>query len=764
MEYTKEQIKAAYALNLCTVSVSQIIDYNDINIMEQEYEGILNNLNIEQMPKDEALLKIIKQILDTITFFRIQEGDKKFIEKKYQQKVKDAIWSAVPNIGFIIASSDPLVMAVSLVSQVGMGFMNYRRAKAENNLELEMEQWKLEETAIDQFNGLRRELFDTAWRLSAAYKFPDKFRLTERQIKQYNTILMDNDLIRRYERLNTIKDCFIAYPPFWYYFGNTANAIAGSKLQISDSVRQLFRDKAKEHFIQYRESNQLGLQREDPIAAACALELADLLDIGKDDAMITQLLEEAVQYSGRANDVLQLCAITYLRLNNRKRAAELLSQLVNEQYNAVLNAQLLSSIYVSDFIETKDATVKSRYEVLSSQVGADYLYPLPQSDICDVSELENEFIQTQRQVLRLKYHSAMDSFIKKYTVLFDRLIPLETTESRKYQLVKIFSDRHKAAEYREILRSSNFVCDLCDLLNQMFEACCSLDFMTEPVKVKLSGYIKSDILKNKDIINELRSHLDADQFDYFDREKLLNLNLLSFTRLFFCCMQREIDSYISSRNEMQDFAIAEVNLSEFCIHEQLPEPSMYNANGTESSEAVLVQSEKLFTPQLLEDNAAISPEPVSHIQEMIEIINNYSDSVIRKKVNTKIFTAGNPRIERYFRSSPMLKKNSKLISDTIAVLETGKTSMSEYDLIFTESGIIPVKYGITKALVSYDRVKLETGKTTYLVIDGRFESDGVDLAMLFELIKKLAPYAKQLPESASPFTLSTLINPFRKKQ
>ena len=35
------KIKAAYALNLCTVSVSQIIDYNDINILEQEYEATI---------------------------------------------------------------------------------------------------------------------------------------------------------------------------------------------------------------------------------------------------------------------------------------------------------------------------------------------------------------------------------------------------------------------------------------------------------------------------------------------------------------------------------------------------------------------------------------------------------------------------------------------------------------------------------------------------------------------------------------------------
>ena len=54
--------KAAYALNMCTVSVAQIVDYNDEYILEQEYDAILNNLNLEQIPKDEALLNILTEL------------------------------------------------------------------------------------------------------------------------------------------------------------------------------------------------------------------------------------------------------------------------------------------------------------------------------------------------------------------------------------------------------------------------------------------------------------------------------------------------------------------------------------------------------------------------------------------------------------------------------------------------------------------------------------------------------------------------------
>ena len=126
-EEFKEQLQAAYALNLCTVSISQIIDYNDINILEQEYETILNNLNLENMPKDEALLDILKCLLETVSFFRIQEGDKRLLEKEYQQKVKNAIWEVVPNLSVIVSGGNIVSMLGALAMQVGIGYMNYRK-------------------------------------------------------------------------------------------------------------------------------------------------------------------------------------------------------------------------------------------------------------------------------------------------------------------------------------------------------------------------------------------------------------------------------------------------------------------------------------------------------------------------------------------------------------------------------------------------------------------------------------------------------------
>ena len=45
----KQKVEDAYALNMCNVSLTQIMDYNDPYILEQEYDSILNNINMEKI-------------------------------------------------------------------------------------------------------------------------------------------------------------------------------------------------------------------------------------------------------------------------------------------------------------------------------------------------------------------------------------------------------------------------------------------------------------------------------------------------------------------------------------------------------------------------------------------------------------------------------------------------------------------------------------------------------------------------------------------
>ncbi|VGO15817.1 hypothetical protein PDESU_04404 [Pontiella desulfatans] len=363
----EEKQKAAFALNLCTVSVSQIVDYQDINILKQEYDAILNNLNLREIVKDEALLSAITSIMDVITFYLMQEGDKAMAEKEYQHRMKNAIWDSMSGMGMMVAGS-PATMAIGLATQAGIGYINYRRSKAKTNLDYEKQQWQLQRSAIEQLNGLRRSLFETAWRLSDTYDFPDEWRLTEKQISQYNKILMDPDPHRQFERLDVLNDTFKAFPTFWYYKARCALESAEKYKNINrEELCGAFKQKALDALNEY-DNAYFPLMREDVIAASAALDKFSLLDPENDvDEMVT-LLERAQKAGQSELDVLQMCAVNYIAICKPKPAVKILRNLVNEQYNIPLNAKLLSRLYteLDDRIE---------YDLLSDRVNPEYILP-----------------------------------------------------------------------------------------------------------------------------------------------------------------------------------------------------------------------------------------------------------------------------------------------------------------------------------------------------------------------------------------------------
>ena len=381
----EEKKKAAYALNLCTVSISQIIDYNDINILNQEYENILNNLNLEQMPKDEALLDVLKEILDVITFFRISAGDQKFVDLEYQKRMQNAVWSAIPNVGMLFATSNPIAMGVTLATQVGIGYMNYRRHRAEYQLNRQKEEWQLKRSALDQLNGLRKQLFETSWRLAEEYNFPDRYRLSDDQIHRYNEILAETNSLKRFNKLDAIREDFAAYPPFWYQIGSTANCIyRDPEWGLDISAKARFKEQAIMSFEEYRKLNQFNILRNDILTSSWALEYIDLLDLSseanrKEGAALVDIAEK---YSGKANDVLELCAYAYLKIGDRRNAARIFYYLVNQDYNVPVTAKVLSALYILKSRKagnTDNGTAD--YKMLERLVGSEYILPMPGPDV-----------------------------------------------------------------------------------------------------------------------------------------------------------------------------------------------------------------------------------------------------------------------------------------------------------------------------------------------------------------------------------------------
>ena len=352
----EEKRKAAMVLNLCATSISRIIASNDMEVLDVEYNAILNNLNLQNMIKDESLLSTFKSILDTITFYRLQAGDRKRAEVRYQQKLNSAIWSVGQQGTCILFAPTNAWAAISGAIMAVGAFCNYKKTKSDAKVAYEDELWKLERSLIEQLHALRYSLFETAWRLSSKYDFADAWRLTIPQIEQYNQILDEPDAAWRYFRLAQYKENFEAYPYYWNELGESA-FIAANKDGMDEAIRNDFLAKAEAAFEAFV-SKDARLLREDMIAAAARLRRVQIAVLrGKtwEESVDGQFgfLHDLKSLACSAPDLLMQAAIFYASAyesGKSKRhldaAIGLMEMVVAQGYDQPTSSRLLSKMYL----------------------------------------------------------------------------------------------------------------------------------------------------------------------------------------------------------------------------------------------------------------------------------------------------------------------------------------------------------------------------------------------------------------------------------
>lgn len=753
----QDKLKAAYALNMCTVSVSQIIDYNDEYILEQEYEAILNNLNLEQIPKDEALLDILVKLLNVITFFRIDKLKKERIEKKYQRQVKNAIWSAVPNIA-VIVSGNPISIAQSLATQVGIGYMNYRKEKANALVAKEDAEFELRITLMEQINALRRELFTTAWRLADEYDFPDRYRLTERQIAQYNKILMDTNEIRKYERLMSVHDKFEAYLPFWYFVGHTAKYIAEDKSNgLDGESRKVYLELAREHFDKYHSLNSFNILREDEIAASFALEYVDLLLIDESPNMdlVMELLETAVRMAGNANDILDLCAMSYLKIGKTEEAERLLRMLVNENYNTPTNTKLLSRIYVSQYLNGTNPLAKLQYHTLAARVAHAWLFPMPKERSANLllqdKELSHQYISDQRDDLQSAYNDIIEQFIDKYIVLFNKIIPIpvndasddyfrntESSIKRRRQDVYEALENDSRNEYRQLIRESGFRFRYIELLNNMLSALDTISLFRESeYKDDLIQMIRYNLEEASVDLKKIQNNLNIENgFSFMDYEKLQrHFSFENLTKGFFDKLKEVIDKGIMSIESLDLLDNIELDLSVFCKEQNLSE------NTPAQIGKIDVQDEdgenEYISVDVLGENEKDERFNERKQIEMLAAVEKAASSIVNEKGKTEILLQGTEKFEMYFKNVKL--KGDAFKSKTLAVIDS--QSILNHDLFITNEGIVPVKFGKASKLHKFTAIEYAE-KCLKLGWPDSYSNSDVNISNLYRLLETLKKIRK----------------------
>jgi len=325
-----DALDVALALNYCHMSLYKIIHYNDRIVLDEEYNEIINNINLTKI-KDEEVIDLLKSLMDTISHFKLNEGDKELLYAEYENQVSNAFYSSFSGLATIPTGGNPFVAAATTLMNVGSAYANYRNNTELYRRQLKKSTWELDKKVITTINDVRKDFITSYWILMKRYKIPDQWRITEKQMDQYITVLKDTDSGRKFRNLQRLEDAFQAYPPFWYYLGEAAQDLKEYKYALKAYARL--------------ESSQKGFFREDNVYASALMNKISLLDPEKDKNIISNSLHIINTQSPLDYRKNIFAALWYINLGDYNNAKERLQVNIDNGKGSSIDRQLMGRVY-----------------------------------------------------------------------------------------------------------------------------------------------------------------------------------------------------------------------------------------------------------------------------------------------------------------------------------------------------------------------------------------------------------------------------------
>lgn len=324
---------AVLALNYCRNSLVKIQSYNDRVVLDEEYNNIINNIDLSKI-KDEEIIDLLEELMDTLSLFKLQESAKKRLIKKHNKKVSNAFYSSFSGSSNILylGGGNPFAMGALALVQVGGAFVSYRRNITEFREALGDEMWKLEESAIEQINDAQKMFLRSSWNLMQKRDFPDIWRLTDEQLNEFVDILKDEKSDRRLRKLKRISKYFSLYPPYWYFLGTAYLETKNKK-------------EALETFEQFEEVHR-GFFRNDNLYTSALMNKISLLNAKNNKDEMENLLGRMTDQIMHDWRKILFAALKYTELGNYTKAKNLLQINIDNENNISLNMRVLGEIYI----------------------------------------------------------------------------------------------------------------------------------------------------------------------------------------------------------------------------------------------------------------------------------------------------------------------------------------------------------------------------------------------------------------------------------
>ena len=343
-------IDTIVALNDLHYSLYKITSYNNKIILYEEYNNIINNLNLRYI-KDKEIVVLIKRIMNTLTGFQITEDEKEYLQKEYQNKLDTSIEDIVINMGKDIAKNmiNPekitenikdikkmvdMINPASIILNSGSLYSSYRDSIQKAQKNYDNSNFKIEVSTIKDLDSIRREFLDVYWKLLTKYNIPDNLRISEKQFENLLDIVKNSKDDKSLERrlLREEKSLSIV-PMYWYELCMIAYK-NGDKDKVFYAI-----DK-------YKKLNYKFLRNNSYYSLMLANKVT-FYNYKTQKNEIKKILEDIVKIDRDNRERKMFLAMEYNLIGDTKKAILLLNQNIDDNFMVSINRKLKLEIDIA---------------------------------------------------------------------------------------------------------------------------------------------------------------------------------------------------------------------------------------------------------------------------------------------------------------------------------------------------------------------------------------------------------------------------------
>ena len=384
-----------------------------------------------------------------------------------------------------------------------------------------------------------------------------------------------------------------------------------------------------------------------------------------------------------------------MKIGKTEEACNIFRMLVNENYNATMNAQILSRLYV-DKIISGDDSYRVKYEILTTRfMDTKYLFPLPQKlpeTEWEKKALSETFIDLQKKNMIHDFADVM----YRYTSM---------CENRYYQL----------CGYRGSIAS-----EMATLIKDISNAAEIL--VGKHGKTLFLQAVKDEIDKEKKFWNMVEQGNDRNQ----------GINNVSFRQIFrYGFIYYVIDDFIDRIKHVTDMS----GLSE--LETVICEFINVNLNTEENIEEIggfRNDIEEIFDREFIK-KLEVSRE-VKECKDALEKHYLNQSSLVKPSGKTEFIIRGD------IKFIPYLERNKKLfrrgLNEDSVVAIINDTRMTDVDLIFTTRKLYVSVWTAIKSDAEYKNISFAKAGDKLCIGDYKFYNSDIVIEKLNEVLRIFA--------------------------